>query len=68
MSVPLSWMLPLVGSTSRRMARADRRFAAAGFADHAQRLADADREADAVDGMHGADAAAQHAAAHRDNV
>ena len=42
-----------------------RRFAAAGLPDHAQRFADPDREADAVDGMHGTDAAAQHAAAHR---
>ena len=42
-----------------------RRFAAAGFADQAERLADAEREADAVDRMHGADLPAQHAAAHR---
>jgi hypothetical protein len=42
-----------------------RRLAAAGFSDEAQRLADTEREADAVDRMHGADLPAQHAAAHR---
>ncbi len=42
-----------------------RRLAAAGFADQAERLAGAEREADAVDRMHGADLAAKHAAAHR---
>ena len=56
MSSPLSRMLPPVGSTSRRMAARHRRFAAAGFADQPERFADAEREADAVDGMHGADA------------
>ena len=43
----------------------DRRFAAAGFADQPERLALADRKADAVDRMHGADAPTQDAAAHR---
>src|ERR1700722_13264382 len=42
-----------------------RRLAATGFADQPKRLADTDREADAVDRMHGADPAAQHAGAHR---
>ena len=42
-----------------------RRFAAAGLADKAERFADAEREPDAVDRVHGADLAAQHAAAHR---
>ncbi len=42
-----------------------RRFAAAGFADQPERLAGAKRKADAVDGVHGADAAAQDAAPHR---
>src|SRR3954468_8409236 len=41
-----------------------RRFAAAGLANHAERLALADGEADAVDGMYGADLTAQDAAAH----
>ena len=57
-----------VGSTSRRTLRADRRFAAAGFADQSERFAVAEREADAVHRMHGADLAAKHAAAHRDNA
>ena len=42
-----------------------RRFAAAGFADQPERFPDAEREADAIDRMHGADLAAQDAAAHR---
>src|SRR6185437_1505804 len=42
-----------------------RRFAATGFADQPQRLADVDREAHAVDGMHGADLAAEHPGPHR---
>src|SRR5262249_29586005 len=42
-----------------------RRLAAAGFADEAERLADAKREADAVHRVYGADLAAQHAAAQR---
>jgi hypothetical protein len=42
-----------------------RRFAAAGLADKAEGFPDADREADAVHGMHGADLAAEHAASHR---
>ena len=42
-----------------------RGFAAAGLADQPERFADAEREADAIDGMHGADLAAQNAAAHR---
>ena len=45
-----------------------RRLAAAGFADQPERFAGADRKADAIHGMHGADAAAQDAAAHRDNA
>ena len=65
MSVPFE----LDGAAGRlhqpQHAARDRRFAAAGFADQPQRFALADREADAVDGMHGADAAAQDAAAHR---
>src|SRR5262245_52686919 len=40
-------------------------FAAAGFADEAERLAHSNRKTDAIHRMHGADLAAQHAAAHR---
>ena len=58
-------MLPLVGSTSRRMLRATVDLPQPDSPTMPERFADADREADAVDGMHGADAAAQHAAAHR---
>src|SRR5262245_37545518 len=43
----------------------DRRFAAAGFADEAKRLADAKRKAHAIDRVHRADLAAQDAAPQR---
>src|SRR5258706_5208516 len=42
-----------------------RRFAAAGLADKAEGFADANREADAVHGMHGAHLATEDAASHR---
>ncbi len=42
-----------------------RRFAAAGLADKAEGFADANREADAIHGMHGADLATEDAASHR---
>ena len=42
-----------------------RGFAAAGLTDEPERFPDAQREADAVHGMHGADLAAKDAAAHR---
>ena len=65
MSVPFE----LDGAAGRlhqpQHAARDRRFAAAGFADQPERFALADRKADAVDRVHGADAPAQHAAAHR---
>ena len=44
-------------------AAAGGRFAAAGFADQAERLAGADLEADVVDGVHPIDLARQHATA-----
>src|ERR1700682_3016959 len=43
----------------------NRRFAAAGLADKPERFSDAQREADAIDRMHGADLAAKDAASHR---
>ena len=64
MSVPLSLMAPEDRLHQPQHAARDRRFAAAGFADHAERLALADGEADAVDGMYRADLTAQDAAAH----
>ena len=42
-----------------------RRFAAAGLADEAEGFSDANREADAIHGMHGADLATEDAASHR---
>ncbi len=74
----LSWVLErrVMSSPSRRIwprgrldqpqhAARHRRFAATGLADETQRLADANRERDAVDRVHGADLPAQHAGAHR---
>src|SRR6202007_634687 len=64
-------VLPIdLDAAARRLDQAqhaarDRRLAAAGFADEAERLADAKRKAHAIDRMHGADPAPQNAAAQR---
>ena len=64
MSWPSSWMVPAVGSIRRRIGAADGGLAAAALADQTQRLAGADREADAVDGIDVADGAPQQTLAH----
>ena len=58
-------MLPLVGSTRRRTLRATVDLPQPDFADKAECFPDANRKADAIDRMHGADFAAQDAASHR---
>jgi hypothetical protein len=52
-------MAPEDGSTSRSTLRATVDLPQPDFADQPERLALGDREADAIDGMHGADAPTQ---------
>ena len=61
-------MLPLVGSTSRSTLRATVDLPQPDSPTSPSVSPVADREADAVDRMHGADPPAQDAAAHRDNA
>ena len=65
MSVPLSLMAPLDGSTSRSTLRATVDLPQPDSPTSPSVSPLPTREADAVDGMHGADAPAQDAAAHR---
>ena len=55
--------MPAIRSVERQDQPSQGRFAAAGLADESERLARADGQADAVDGLHLADGAAQHALA-----
>ena len=63
MSVPSTLIVPAVGSISRRTARPTVDLPQPHLADQRQRLAGADREADAVDRVDLADGAAQQALA-----